>query len=100
MMHRTLRSIERRCSRGAETEQGKYSNKQGRPKRPDARQLHPVNFLSTFGFLAARSPLVDALRSFSSSCERFLISPPAGPSCLPASPLDVTDGWVYPSTTH
>ncbi len=84
MMHRTLRSIERRCARGAETEQGKDSYNQGRPKRPDARQLHPVNFLSAIGFLAARSPLVDALRSFSSCCEWFL-SYPAGRDLLLAS---------------
>jgi hypothetical protein len=54
MMHGVLRGIERR---GAETDYGKDRYNQGRAKKPDARQIHPVYFLSTIGFLAARSPL-------------------------------------------
>jgi hypothetical protein len=55
-MVKSLRRVQRRGARGADAQ-----NENEKMNRPNAKQLHPVNNLSTLGYLAARSPSDAAL---------------------------------------
>jgi hypothetical protein len=98
VMHCALRSVKPGCPRracGPEAEYGEDSYNRDRSERPDARQLHPVHFLSTVGYRAARSPLNHALRTFNSRCEGILSSSAGGTTLLAGFAAEGRGGWLF-----